>query len=307
MKIILVLFLLVVMSCTTAPLRRSVPQAPPQAQTASQTLSDLVPQTPEQPHVEMPTEKPKIGIILGPGAVRAFAHIGILQEIGKSKVPVHAIVGIELGALVGSIYASKGQAYDVEWQMFKIKEEEIVQKTFVGGQIKQQDISNLQNFLQTNLGNVKLDETRISFGCPALNLAKNQTIMMTKGPLPQALPYCLPFGPFYQPYNQNVAAAADLVSAAKFLRAKGANYLIYINLLPQQSGTFFEAKELMAAAQWSVLAQGIENQFQYVDKIVNIQLSQYTLSDFSKRREIMLKGQEAGRTLVNQMMDQFGY
>ncbi|MEI7973267.1 MAG: hypothetical protein WCH11_02755, partial [Bdellovibrio sp.] len=51
----------------------------------------------------------QLGLILGPGALRALAHVGFLQELSKAQVPVRGIVGLEMGALAGALMARKNQ------------------------------------------------------------------------------------------------------------------------------------------------------------------------------------------------------
>ena len=42
----------------------------------------------------------KLGLALGGGAARGFAHLGVLQVLEESKGPVHAIAGTSMGAVV---------------------------------------------------------------------------------------------------------------------------------------------------------------------------------------------------------------
>ncbi len=49
---------------------------------------------------------PKIGLVLGGGGARGAAHIGVLRELEKLRVPIHAIAGTSMGAIVGGLYAS---------------------------------------------------------------------------------------------------------------------------------------------------------------------------------------------------------
>jgi len=58
--------------------------------------------------------QPKIGLALGGGGARGFAHIGVLQILEREKVPVHLITGSSAGALVGSLYAFHPDAALVE-------------------------------------------------------------------------------------------------------------------------------------------------------------------------------------------------
>lgn len=49
---------------------------------------------------------PRIGLVLGGGGARGFAHIGVLQVLEENRIPVHAVAGTSMGAVVGSLYAS---------------------------------------------------------------------------------------------------------------------------------------------------------------------------------------------------------
>jgi len=51
-------------------------------------------------------ERPRIGLVLGGGGARGAAHIGVLQELERLRVPIDAIAGTSMGAIVGGLYAS---------------------------------------------------------------------------------------------------------------------------------------------------------------------------------------------------------
>ena len=54
----------------------------------------------------LPPPRPaKIAVVLGAGASRGFAHVGVLKVLESQKVPIHLIVGTSSGSFVGSIYA----------------------------------------------------------------------------------------------------------------------------------------------------------------------------------------------------------
>lgn len=56
-----------------------------------------------------PGQTPRIGLVLGGGGARGFAHIGVLQVLEENRIPVHAVAGTSMGAVVGSLYA-QGQS-----------------------------------------------------------------------------------------------------------------------------------------------------------------------------------------------------
>lgn len=59
-------------------------------------------------------ERPRIGLVLGGGGARGIAHIGVLKELERLQIPVDAIAGTSMGAIVGGLYASGLTAAELE-------------------------------------------------------------------------------------------------------------------------------------------------------------------------------------------------
>ena len=51
-------------------------------------------------------ERPRVGLVLGGGGARGAAHIGVLKELERLQIPIDAIAGTSMGAIVGGLYAS---------------------------------------------------------------------------------------------------------------------------------------------------------------------------------------------------------
>ena len=60
------------------------------------------------------SDRPKVGLVLGGGGARGAAHIGVLRELERLRVPVDAIAGTSMGAIVGGLYATGMSADDIE-------------------------------------------------------------------------------------------------------------------------------------------------------------------------------------------------
>lgn len=60
------------------------------------------------------TTKPKIGLALGGGAARGFAHIGVIKMLESQGIVPDYIVGTSAGAVVGSLYASGHDAFAMQ-------------------------------------------------------------------------------------------------------------------------------------------------------------------------------------------------
>jgi NTE family protein len=55
----------------------------------------------EVPVADTGGERPRIGLVLGGGGARGAAHIGVLKELERMRVPIDAIAGTSRGANVG--------------------------------------------------------------------------------------------------------------------------------------------------------------------------------------------------------------
>ena len=58
--------------------------------------------------------RPRIGLVLSGGGARGFAHVGVLQALEELRIPVDAIAGTSMGAVVGGLYASGMTADEID-------------------------------------------------------------------------------------------------------------------------------------------------------------------------------------------------
>ncbi|NIY12666.1 MAG: BamA/TamA family outer membrane protein [Gemmatimonadetes bacterium] len=65
-------------------------------------------------------ERPRIGLVLSGGGARGAAHVGVLQVLEDLRVPVHAVVGTSMGAIVGGLYASGLSADRLERELLAL-------------------------------------------------------------------------------------------------------------------------------------------------------------------------------------------
>jgi NTE family protein len=70
--------------------------------------------------VQAEQARPRIGLVLSGGGARGAAHIGVLKVLEENRVPVDAIAGTSMGAVVGGLYASGLSAKDIERVMTSV-------------------------------------------------------------------------------------------------------------------------------------------------------------------------------------------
>jgi len=54
---------------------------------------------------ELRVKEPKIALVLSGGSARGLAHIGVLEVFNEHKIPIHAIYGTSIGAIIGGLYS----------------------------------------------------------------------------------------------------------------------------------------------------------------------------------------------------------
>jgi NTE family protein len=58
--------------------------------------------------------RPKVGLVLSGGGARGLAHVGVLKVLERERIPIDAIAGTSMGAIVGGLYASGMSVEEIE-------------------------------------------------------------------------------------------------------------------------------------------------------------------------------------------------
>ena len=58
--------------------------------------------------------RPRIGLVLGGGGARGFAHVSVIKELERKQIPIDCIAGTSMGALIGGLYASGMSIEEIE-------------------------------------------------------------------------------------------------------------------------------------------------------------------------------------------------
>jgi len=117
--------------------------------------------------------KPKIGLALGSGSSRGWAHIGAIRALEERGVKPDLICGTSIGALVGAVYAS-GELDRLEEWVTRLAWTQVVRLmdlTWKGGLIRGQRLFNLFRALFHDRDIAELD---VPFGAVATELSSGR-------------------------------------------------------------------------------------------------------------------------------------
>lgn len=152
-----------------------------------------------------------IAIALGGGAARGLAHIGILKVLHHYHIPVTAIAGTSMGAIIGGMYAAgldpeflEEIALSIDWKkIFRILMPSGLQMTgLVDGE-------NLQQFLEEHLPVNDFGKVRIPFYCVATDLLSGEEVIFRSGKLSEAIRASASFPFLFKPFIFNDQLLAD--------------------------------------------------------------------------------------------------
>src|SRR3970040_1727110 len=75
--------------------------------------------------------RPKIALVLGGGAARGFAHVGVIRALEQEKIPIDLVVGTSVGSLIGALYAHELNSFELEWTAFTLEKDDLLDYTFM--------------------------------------------------------------------------------------------------------------------------------------------------------------------------------
>ncbi len=129
--------------------------------------------------VTPPPKPAKVAVVLGAGASRGFAHIGVLKILEANGIPVHMIVGTSAGSFVGSLYAYGFNVFQLQTIALSIEKSEIIDMTIPdNGFIKGE---KLENYINNLMKNTPIEKLRLPFYAVATSLPDGQEIVFAKG------------------------------------------------------------------------------------------------------------------------------
>jgi NTE family protein len=179
------------------------------------------------------TRKPRIGLALGAGSARGWAHIGAIRVLEEHGVKPDVICGTSIGALVGAVYAS-GQLDQLEEWVTGLAWTKVVRLmdiTWKGGLIRGQRLFNL---FRATFQDREISELPIPFGAIATELSSGREIWLRDGKLLDAVRASIATPGLFTPVIRNGVILVDggLVNPVpvSMCRALGADLVIAIDL-----------------------------------------------------------------------------
>ena len=248
----------------------------------------------------------KVALVLGAGASRGFAHVGVLKSLEAQKVPIHLIVGTSAGSFVGSLYAYGYDAFELQKMALALQRDDVADLTlpdngFVRGE-------RLENFVNRTVRQTTIEKLKIPFRAVATNLQTGEETVFATGNTGKAVRASCSIPGVFQPVRIGDKAYVDggVVSpvAVDAARKAGADVVIAVDISTGVSGvlpqgivdTLLQTIGVMYA---SIAAIQLKN----ADVVIRPRVGQIGAGDFDRRHEAILEGEKAAAQAMPQIQE----
>jgi NTE family protein len=259
----------------------------------------------------------KIGVALGAGSARGWAHIGVLQALEAADIRPHIISGSSIGALVGAVYADDGLA-ELEGWVRGLNWRTVLgffDVSFNGGFIKG---ARLIRFLQESLLDKTIDELPRPFGAVATDLETGREIWLREGRVADAVHASIALPGLFTPIEREGRLLVDggLVNPVpvSLARAMGADFVIAVDLSSnivgrhvrravRQDGTLPNMLEVVAASINIMQARMALSRLsgEPADVVITPRLANLALLDYHRSAEAIAEGRAATEAAMGQI------
>lgn len=247
--------------------------------------------------VPPPPEKPvKVAVVLGAGAAKGFAHVGVLKVLEANRIPINMIVGTSAGSFVGSLYAYGFNAFQLHKIALGIEQGELADFTLPdNGFIKGE---KLEGYVNRMLRNTPMEKLRIPFYAVATDIQSGREMVFGTGNTGSAVRASCSIPGVFAPqviggrmYVDGGVVSPVAVDAA---RRQGADVVIAVDIsgdgeAPKPQGTLSTILQAIGLMYERISA----NQLQRADVVIRPRVGFIGSADFSKRNEAVLEGERA--------------
>ncbi|WP_240125620.1 patatin-like phospholipase family protein [Thermomonas alba] len=270
----------------------STPKAPP-------VVAPVAP----APAVSVPP--PKVGLALGGGAAKGFAHIGVIKMLEANGIHPAVVAGTSAGSVVGALYAGGMDAYALQQKAVALDEASIRDVSlFSGGLVKGQ---KLQDYVNAQLGQRTFAQLKKPFAAVATRLEDGQRTVFVRGNVGQAVRASSAIPGVFEAvtidkfhYVDGGVVSPVPVDAAREL---GADIVIAVDISTKPTGAA-DPSSLLGNVNRSIAIMGQKlgaAELARADIVIRPAVNDIGPADFDQRNRAILEGERAAQAALPQI------
>ncbi len=251
-------------------------------------------------------ERPKIALVLGGGAARGFAHVGVIRTLEREKIPIDLIVGTSVGSLVGAIYADQADSFDLEWKAFSLEKEDIFDFSLLRLKTGPVKGDRLERFVQEHVSAKEIEDLKIPFIAVAVDLNTGEEVVLDKGSVAKAVRASCSIPGVFEPlrYQERLLVDGGVLGsiAPEVARQRGADVVITVDI--GRSVVNYDTDNVINITLQAInIMSNRITQYKQRESDILIQpdVGEVTVMDFSRKKECMLAGIAATESKIDEI------
>ena len=282
---------LVLAGCQTAPTLPPVAPPPPPAPEPA-------------PAPKPPPRPPRIGLALGGGAARGFAHIGVIQALEENGIKPDLIVGTSVGSLVAALYASGRNGAALEALADSMDESAFTDWAFPGrGLIRGEALAR---YVRERTAGRQIEQMRVPLGIVATDLDSGQGILFQNGDPGVAVRASSAVPAVFQPVRIGTREYVDggLVAPVpvRYARQMGAELVIAVDISAVPDGNATGDAMRMLLQTFAIMGRSINSfELREADVVLRPKLPGVSGADFAARKRSIQAGRDAALALMAEL------
>lgn len=284
------------------------------AGTAIATLSGcstLFPDTPTPPATVAEPRKPvRIGLALGGGAARGFAHIGVIKALEAQGIRPALVTGTSAGSVVAALYASGMDGFEMNALALKMDEALIADWALpfgnrFGGWVKGEA---LQRYVNQLVSQRTIESMKLPLGIVATELKSGKAIVFRRGNTGQAVRASCSVPGVFQPVSiagkEYVDGGLVAPVPTEAARQMGADFVIAVNISADPTSQNASGQVGVLLQTTAIMGQTINKlALANADIVIRPDLPAMSSSDFGARNQAILAGEKAVAAILPQLRE----
>ncbi|MES2049044.1 MAG: patatin-like phospholipase family protein [Pseudomonadota bacterium] len=250
----------------------------------------------------------RIGLALGGGAARGFAHIGVIKALESQGIIADVIVGTSAGSVVGAMYAAGNNGFALQKMALEMDEATISDWSLPffaksSGVLKGEA---LQFYVNKMVLQVPIEKLKKPFGAVATDLNSGLPMLFQRGNTGLAVRASSAVPGLFQPVriNEHLYVDGGLVSPVpvRFVREMGADLVIAVNISTQPEVQAASSSLEVLMQTFTIMGQSL-NYFELktADIVIKPDLPGMKGSDFAGRNLAILAGERAAMAIMPEL------
>lgn len=246
----------------------------------------------------------KIALVLGGGAARGFAHIGVIKALEAQGIAPDIVVGTSAGSVVGALYASGMSGFELQNLALQMKEDMLADWTLPNrGVLKG---AALQDFINQNVKNLPIQKLPKPLGVVATDLQSGERALFRYGNAGMAVRASSAVPGWFQPVEIGGRDYVDggLTSPvpAQSARAMGADFVIAVDISnvsrrDKLTGTLDVLLQTFAIMGHAISSHELKD----ADVVVRPKTAAVSSTDFEGRHLAILEGEKAAAAIMPEL------